>query len=412
MHHPSRNLLPALLMLCLSSMTPAALAAAKAKPDHWVGTWAASPIADKNKDGAIGNADLTYREIVHVSLGGSLVRIVLTNEFGTEPLTIAAAHLALSAGQGDISLGTANVLTFSGNPSVTIPAGGTVVSDPAGLKLPPFADLAVSLFIPNQPISQVTLHSFADQTSYTAAGNVVGARTLTQPKEIHSWPFLKGVDVLVSPDSASVVAFGDSITDGAHSTRDANARWPDILAHRLHDNGKTAHLGVLNEGIGGNRVLHDGTGPNALARFDHDVLAQAGVRYLIFLEGINDIGAAQNPNHPRDIVTAEDLIAGLDQLTTRAHIHGIKVIGATLTPYIGAGYASPAGEAMRQAVNQWIRTSKDLDGVIDFEKATQDPAHPAVLNSAADSGDHLHPKDAGYKMMGDAIDLKLFIDKK
>lgn len=410
------RLLPALL-LCLSCMATAAFAARKTQPDHWVGTWATSPVAEpngagSNQNGLAGSVDLTDREIVHVSAGGALVRIVLTNEFGTQPLTIAAAHIALSAGHGDISLATANALTFSGNPSVTIPAGGMVVSDPAGLKLPAFADLAVSLFVPAQPISHVTLHTFADQTSYTAPGNVVGAHTLRQPTEIHSWPFLKGVDVLLSPDSASIVAFGDSITDGALSTQDANARWPDVLAHRLGAKKKTGRLGVLNEGIGGNRVLHDGTGPSALARFDRDVLAQAGVRYLILMEGINDIGNAQNPNHPVDVVTAEDLIAGLDQLAARAHIHNIKVIGATLTPYVGAGYASPAGEAMRQAVNQWIRTSKDLDGVIDFDKAIQNPANPAIFNPAADSGDHLHPNDAGYKMMGNAIDLNLFTPAK
>ena len=208
--------------------------------------------------------------------------------------------------------------------------------------------------------------------------------------------------------AASIVAFGDSITDGALSTRDANARWPDDLARRLQANKKTANLGILNQGIGGNRILHDVTGPNALARFDRDVLAQAGVKYLIILESINDIGHAQDPVKPYDVVTAEDLIVGLRQLATRAHTHGIKVYGATLTPYVGAKYASPAGEAMRQAVNKWIRTTNQLDGFIDFDKATQDPPTPTVFSPAADSGDHLHPADAGYKIMADSIDLSLF----
>jgi lysophospholipase L1-like esterase len=282
-----------------------------------------------------------------------------------------------------------------------------VVSDPADLKLPALANLAVSLFLPAQPIQQISQHSFADQTSYTAPGNVVGAKTLESPTEIDTWPFLKGVDVRASGNSAAIVTFGDSITDGAHSTRDANARWPDILARRLQADKKTADLSVLNEGIGGNRVLHDTTGPNALARFDRDVLAQAGVKYLIIMESINDIGRATGVTPP-DVVTAADIIVGLNQLATRAHIHGIKVIGATLTPFVGAKYQSPEGEAMRQAINQWIRTTPQLDGVVDFDKATQDPANPTVFLPADDSGDHLHPGDAGYKAMGDSIDLKLF----
>ncbi|MDT7813442.1 MAG: hypothetical protein QOJ42_3358, partial [Acidobacteriaceae bacterium] len=208
--------------------------------------------------------------------------------------------------------------------------------------------------------------------------------------------------------AASIVTFGDSITDGAHSTRDANARWPDILARRLQADKKTAHLGVLNQGIGGNRILHDTTGPSALARFDRDVIAQTGVKYLVIMEGINDIGHATDPAKPYDVVTADDLIAGLSQLATRAHTHGIKVIGATLTPFVGAKYQSPAGEEMRQAFNNWIRTTNQLDGVIDFDKVTTDPTHPGMFLILDDSGDHLHPGDAGYKAMGDSIDLNLF----
>ena len=203
------------------------------------------------------------------------------------------------------------------------------------------------------------------------------------------------------------MALGDSITDGTASTQDANARWPDVLARRLQANKRTAGLGVLNAGIGGNRVLHDGTGPSALARFDQDVLAQSGVRYLIVLESINDIGHAADPVKPYDVVSADDLIAGLTQLVERAHMHGIKVFGATLTPYAGARYMSISGEQMRQAVNQWIRAGKVFDGVIDFEAATQDKATGAFLPSD-DHGDHLHPNDAGLKAMGDAVDLKLF----
>ena len=395
----------AIFLLCLS---PAARAATS--PDHWVGTWAAAPLGMKNTSGNLGgdtSEGITLREIVHVSLGGPEVRVVLTNEFGLEPLTINAATIAASAGSGSIA-GSTVPLTFSGSSTVTIPPGALIVSDPAPLKVAPLSDLAVSLYLPSQPASQITGHTFADQTNYLVPGNSITSASLTTPKEVDSWEFLKGIDVKADSDSEAIVAFGDSITDGAHSTPNKNLRWPDILAQRLQANKKTAKLGILNEGIGGNRILHDGAGPGALARFDRDVLSQTAVKYLVILEGINDIGHAARLNHPDDIVTADDLIAGYSQMALRAHTHGIKVIGATLTPYVGAGYASPKGEAIRQALNQWIRTTKELDGFVDFDKATSDPANPSVFSSTADSGDHLHPGDGGYKAMGGAINLKLF----
>ena len=397
-------LLPLLFLCCLKTN-------AAPPADHWVGTWAASPMAAKNpegKFGATGTDGTTLREIVHISLGGPAVRVILTNEFGLDPLTIGAAQVAVSSGASDITVGTTAALTFSGKPSIVIPPGALIVSDPVALKVAPASNLAVSLFLPDQPISQLTLHPFADQTNYLVPGNVVTAATLENPQTFFTWDFLKGIDVTGEEKSASIVTFGDSITDGAHSTRDANARWPDILAHRLLADKKTAHLGVLNQGIGGNRILHDTTGPSALARFDRDVLAQTGVKYLVIMESINDIGHATDPNKPYDVVTAEDLIAGLSQLATRAHTHGIKVIGATLTPFVGAKYQSPAGEDMRQAINKWIRTTNQLDGVIDFDKLTTDPTHPGMFLPLDDSGDHLHPSDAGYKAMGESINLKLF----
>lgn len=439
----------------LLALTATAYAAPPA--DHWVGTWAAAPVAANNglptpTSAALaaptppaapatptsaaspqaaapatptsapparppafvyGATDTTLREIVHVSLGGPILRVVFTNEFGTDPLTIAAAHVAISQGGSAINLVSSAGLTFGGRTSVTIPPGALIVSDPAAVKLPAGSDLAISLFLPAQPIAHLSVHSFADQTSYTAPGNVVGAQALQSPAEISSWPFVKGVDVKVPASAAAIVAFGDSITDGAHSTRNANLRWPDDLFRRLQADPRTASLAVLNEGIGGNRILHDTTGPSALARFDRDLLAQSGVRYVILMESINDIGHAYDPNPARvyDLVTAGDLIVGLTQLAERAHTHGIRVYAATLTPYVGAGYSSPAGEQVRQAVNQWIRTTKLVDAILDFDKATQDPANPAVFSSTADSGDHLHPNDAGYKSMADSIDLKLFESK-
>ncbi len=405
--------LAALLAVCVLTLLPARLpAATKPLPDHWVGTWATAPMAAANQPDGLGSADMTLRQIVHGSLGGAFTRVVLTNEFGTEPLTIGAVHVALSAGGSSIRLGSANSVTFGGRPAITIPPGALAVSDGFALTLPPGADVAVSLFVPAQTISKLSQHGAAYQTNYIAAGNVVSKATLDGAKQFTNWDFLKGIDVRVAAEDAAIVTFGDSITDGAKSTRDANLRWPDVLAGRLRAEKKTAGLGVLNLGIGGNRILHDGTGPNALARFDRDVIAQAGVKYVIVLESINDIGHAFDPKKHYDAVSAADLIQGFKQMAERAHAHGIKIIGATLTPYVGAGYQSAEGEAARVAVNTWIRTSDLLDGVIDFDKAAQDPANPTVLNPAYDSGDHLHPKDAGYKAMGEAIDLKLFSGKK
>ena len=378
---------------------------------HWVGTWATAPFSTPNGGGQYGSTGITLRQIVHVSLGGTRVRILLSNEFGSDPLTIGAAHVALSAGGSEIALASANALTFGGRNSITIPPGAMAVSDPADLKLPPLAEVAVSVFLPAQPMRQLTQHQYADQTNYLADGNVVGKKTLEGAQTFTSWSFLKGIDVLAPADDAAIVAFGDSITDGAYASIDQNARWPDVLARRLQADKKTSGLAVLNEGIGGNRVLHDGTGPSALARFNRDVLGQAGVKYLVLLESINDIGVGTSPKGGRETVSADDLIAGLQQIVERAHTQGIKVFGATLTPFGGAGYQSDAGEKIRVAVNDWVRSNKSLDGVIDFDLVTRDPANPSVFLPAMEHGDHLHPGDAGYKAMGESIDLKLFTER-
>ena len=383
-------------------------ALAQGPASTWVGTWAASPVGSMVNAGQPGPANTTYRNIVHTSIGGSAVRVQLTNEFGTEPLMVGAAHIAVSTGGGSIQAGSDHALTFNGKPAVEIPAGAFVLSDPVTMQAAPLADLVVSVFIPEQRIRNTTCHTFADSTNYVLKGDATGAATADNSSPIGAWCFVKGIDVKTDGKAAAIVTFGDSITDGALATKDANHRWPDVLAARLQADRKTADLGVLNQGIGGNRVLHDGYGPSALARFDRDVIAQAGVKYLIVLEGINDIGRLKEPHEQGDKITADDLIFGLTQLVTRAHQHGIKVFGATLTPYMSAGYSSPQGEAVRQAYNNWIRTSGVFDGVIDFDKITQDPAHPDTFLPDYDSGDHLHPKDAGYKAMGDAVDLSLF----
>ena len=356
----------------------------------------------------------TIREIVHISAGGSKVRLRLSNAYGVESVAVGAAHIALSDHQSAIVPSSDHPLTFSGRPSVIIPANAMVLSDPIDMILPASADVAVSLFLP-KPAAAAGIHYGAQQTSYIAAGDSTAAASLTDATTIASWVFLTGLDVEVPGPASSIVAFGDSITDGAKSTVDANRRWPNILANRLAARKGQSPLGVLDEGIGGNRILHDGTeirfGVNALARFTRDVLAQPGVRYVIVLEGINDIGHPGQSAPLDQAVTAEDLIAGLKQMIERAHEHGIKIIGATLTPFAGTSipnYFSPEKEVKRKAVNEWIRTSRGFDGVIDFEKAVRDPANPDHMLPSYDGGDHLHPGDAGYQAMGNAIDLSLF----
>lgn len=393
-------------LMILAVLLPGASALAQA-PRSWVSTWAAAPSAANNEVGGIGH-ETTLREIVHLSRGGNTVRVTLSNELGTDSLRIEGAHVGLRSEGSSVPAGSDQPLLFNGQPAVVIPPGALAVSDPVDLKAAPLSDLAITLAIPAQQLHVFTAHSLALQTSYEAEGNQLGNSTLTGAKPVLQWRFLKSVEVAANDAAATVVAFGDSITDGYRSTLDTNRRWPDILAQRLEEDKQLHGTAVINEGISGNRILHDVAGPNALARFDRDVLSQSGVRYLIILEGINDIGHTVQPRTPGDPVTVEQITTGLEQLVTRAHAHGIKVIGTTLTPFLGAGYSSPTGEGMRQAVNTWIRTPGHFDGVVDFDKVVRDEAHPASFAPAFDSGDHLHPGDAGYKAMGDSIPLSLF----
>jgi lysophospholipase L1-like esterase len=370
-------------------------------------------MSERVNPGQPSPANSTYRNIVRISAGGPSIRIQLTNEFGSRALIVGAAHVALGAESGGIQPGSDHPLTFSGKSTVIIPSGAFVVSDPVPFEVAPLSSLAVSVYLPDQRISETTCHEDGHSTTFIAAGDMTAAASLTAPRTITSWCFVKGVEIGVNdPHNAAIVTLGDSITDGALSTLDTNRRWPDVLASRLQADPKAASLSVLNEGISGNRLLREGAGQAALARFDRDVLAQSGVRYLIILEGINDVGSIAHPRDADDTMTAPQLTSALTfaltQLVTRAHTHGIRVIGATLTPYVGAGYASPAGEEAREAVNDWIRTSGVFDGVIDFDKVARDPANPKVFSPSVDSGDHLHPGDSGYQVMGSSIDLKLF----
>ena len=352
----------------------------------------------------------TLRQVVHTSLGGSKARVVLSNAYGTAPMTIGAGSIALHDKKGTIQTGSSRALNFSGRATITIPASAVVYSDPVDFPVPPMADLAIDLYLPGttNTSAPLTMHVGALQTTYISeTGNHVGAATLPTVATIQNWFLLTSVQV-VAPDAAgAIVAFGDSITDGSRSTPDTNNRWPDHFARRLLSQSPPLKLGVLNAGIGGNRVLSEGVfnaGINALARFELNALSQVGVTHVIVLEGINDIGNARMNPTP----TAEDIIAGHRQLIERAHSRGLKIYGGTLTPFWGAAYYTDVGEAKRQAVNEWIRTSKAYDGVIDFDKATRDPSEPKKLLATYDSCDHLHPSDAGYKAMADGIDLGLF----
>lgn len=378
------------------------------KKVEWVGTWAASPMLALGGFTVHPFAATTLREIVHVSNGGDQIRIRFTNELGSDPLTISDAHAALSAGGAAIKDGTDHAVTFGGATSVRIAPGAAVFSDPVPLAVPALSDVAISFYLPNQIMRAETYHAFADQDNFLADGDVAGASSLPQPTTTTSWYFVDGVDVPAENGSRSIVTLGDSITDGAHSTLNANLRWPNVLANRLKQEHGMENVSVLDEGIGGNRVLNETAGPSALSRLDRDVLAQNGVKYVIVLESINDIGRLAHLTAPEDDINAQQLEFALKQIADAAHEHGIKAMGATLTPYGGANYYSEKGEQVREAVNDWIRTSGTFDGVIDFDQITRDPQKPTWFNPAYDSGDHLHPGDEGYKAMGAGIDLKLF----
>ena len=399
--------------------------AAFAQNQHWVATWAASPQARAGgpprgaQPGRAGAPppltsfnNQTVRMVVHTSIGGNRVRVEFSNAYGTGPLMIGAAHVALRGDGSSIVSGSDHALTFSGNPSFSIPPGALAVSDTVDLTVPKLSDLAVTVFFPSDT-GPLTMHATGLHPTYIVPGNEISEASLTDARTTNSWYFLSSVDVVAPQNDGLIVAFGDSITDGATSTNDANASWPSQLAARLLANSATANLAVVNQGISGNRVLREGAATNALARFDRDVLSQPGVKWVMILEGINDIGQGARANStPENAVTAQDLIGGMKQLIDRAHMRGVKVIGCTLTPYQGAAYYSDQGEEIREAYNQWIKTGGAFDAVVDFDKATEDPANPKQIRPTFNIRDHLHPNDAGYKAMADSIDLGIFSSRK
>jgi lysophospholipase L1-like esterase len=428
----SRSIVGGAVLACLLSTVPSVLSA-QTGGEHWLGTWATSEVARPQTPptpvpgpppfmrnecpagvppaaGFMHFTNQTLRQIVHTSIGGSRVRVVLSNAYGTVPLTVGAAQIALRGTASAVQQGSGRPLTFSGKPTFTIPPAAIAYSDPVNLVIPQMADVAIDLYLPGSTniAAPLTMHTGAFQTSYVSeTGNHVGAATLPVVATTANWFVLYRLEVLTSDAVAGLVTYGDSITDGTRSTPDTNSRWPDQFVRRMLTQPNPLRIGVMNAGIAGNRVLSEGAfqaGINALARFEHNVLAQPGVTHVIFMEGINDIGAAlQNPTP-----TAEDIIAGHKQIIERAHTRGLKIYGGTLTPFYGAAYYSEVGEQKRLAVNEWIRTGRAYDGVIDFDRATRDPGDPKKLLAAYDSCDHLHPNDAGYKAMADAIDPALF----
>jgi lysophospholipase L1-like esterase len=382
--------------------------------DHWVATWGASPSAISP---TITLNNQTVREIALVTIGGrgQRLRIQLTNEFGGEAVTVGEAHIALpTISGGSLQPNTDRTLSFGGRTSFTIPPGAPVISDPVdfdlGSALPNLGLVAVSLYFPNATTVE-TLHPNGWQTAYITNGNTTGAANLNVVATTHARLFLSRIDIVAAP--GAIVALGDSITDGDGSTPDASGRWPDYLAERLANVSCSTCLPaafVVNEGISGNQLLRNDASPSALARFDRDVLSIPGAQYVIVLEGINDIGSNDQPGMS---VTADELIAGYRQLIPRAHSQGLYIYGGTLTPFHGSVYdpltaPRPDREQLRQTVNNWIRASGEFDAVIDFDAVLRDPAAPAQLSAAYDSGDHIHPSDAGYQAIGNAISLSLF----
>jgi len=410
--HHLRSLFTTVLAAVLAIL-PGLTATAGAKDSvgnrQWVATWAVSP---QRAPAPLAIDGQTLRQVVHVSLGGKTVRVRFSNAYGTAPLVIGSAHVALSAGGGAIVGGTDRTLTFGGAPTIAIPAGALAVSDPVALTVADLGDLAVSLFLPGV-VAATTFHESALHTNYlsapgdfTAAGTIAGSTT-------EAYHFLSGLEVVAAKRAGAIVALGDSVTDGYLSTVDTNQTYPYLLAARLQSNPSTSQLAVLNQGVGGNRLLHDFVGTSGAARFDRDVLAQTGAAFVIVLQGNTDLLIPGLIGDPTQVVTVADLIQGHRQIIERAHALGLKAIGGTLNPVEGypfPGFWTPALEAKRQAFNQWMRTSRAYDAVIDFDAVLRDPSQPSRLLPAFDSGDHVHPNDDGYRAMADAIDLSLFRD--
>jgi lysophospholipase L1-like esterase len=400
MRHTRVAMAAAALMLLLCVGTSAATPA-----DNWIEAWYSPPLAPT---AVLSFGDVrifahqTVRQVVRLEAGGKRIRVRFTNELGLAPVKIGSVHVALSSPNAVTQPETDHVLTFGGRPDAVIPVGQALVSDPVEMTVSPFADLAVSIYYPERlapagHLLQVHLSAKGDHGADPVWRDSTPARAPA---------LVSGVEVETGPAHHVLVAFGDSITEGAGATPGTNMDYPEQLARRLDHNGVGSSWVVINSGISGNRLLHEGSGPSALDRFERDALDIPGATAIIVLEGINDIGWAFDANGDTGPVSAADLIGAYKQLIARAHARGLKILGGTILPYEDAGYYHPEGEAVRRAVNDWIRTGGAFDGVIDFEQAVRDPQHPTRYRGADQSGDNLHPNDAGYHAMSEAVDLK------
>src|SRR5580658_7294749 len=375
---------------------------------RWVGTWAAAPAP---AEGVVGFSNQTIRLNPRLSIGGERLRVRISNAYGNRPLIIGAAMIALRDQGPTIVAGSGRKLSFGGRDSAVIAAGAVHYSDAVDLSVPPLADVAVSFHLPGEvPANFAITGRYARQTNYISPpGNFAAETVMPVGNLTDQWFFVCGVDVLAPSEALGVVALGDSLTDGNISTIDAFCRWPDQLARRLVARAGRP-VGVMNNGLGGNRILHDIRGDSGLRRFDRDVLAQPGVTHVIVMLGTNDL--RNRWAKPEEEVTAPQMIAGLKQMALRAHMHGIKIFACTLTPFENetflVGAWTPVREAIRQTVNAWIRTGSAFDAVIDFDLGLRDPDHATSMLPIYDCGDHLHPSDLGYNRMGDVIDLRLF----
>ena len=385
-----------LFMLAMFCTSCATLTSAN---ECWISTWVSSQqLTERRNNPPVPLTNNTLRQVIHVTLGGNKLRVQFSNAYGISPVTINAAHIAVSKGASAIDPATDKALTFEGEPSITIPAGQEIYADAIDFKVAPLTNLAVTIYF-GDTSPDVTGHPGSRTTSYIQTGNAVTATEMPSAAKTDHWYNLSAVDLWLDDSYACIVTLGDSITDGRGSTTNKNNRWPDNLARRLQKNSSTAKIGVLNQGIGGNTIVAGGLGPTALKRFDRDVLEPNGVRWLIILEGVNDIGNSRNPG------IAEQVIAAYEEFIEKAHAKNIKVYGVPILPFGGSQYRN---ETARQTINNWIRTSGKFDAVIDLDAAVRDPDNPSRLLREYDSGDHLHLSVAGLQKMADAIDLDLF----
>jgi lysophospholipase L1-like esterase len=413
--------LTSIVLTFVAGIFAAALAAQSASaPGHWVSVWSTAvhaPVVFPGMPPPLTLNNQTIREIVRPTIEGERLRVRFSNELSTTPLALGSAHIALVREDGSIVPGSDRSLTFDGKTEVQVPAGAPMLSDPVHLKISAFANVAISIYVPKETAPS-TFHLLGQRPTYiSGSGDFTGAEVIPNAKTTNSWYLLSDLEFWEPEQTTAIVTMGDSITDGFGAKQGDYQDWPDQLADLLAQVKGTPTLAVDNEGIGGNRILYDGAGVSALARFDRDVIAKPGVTEMILLEGINDIGWPNMKPHPMkngairknpfagQVVTANDLILGMKQIIERAHAHGIKVFGATMTPYEGADYFTPEGENVRETVNDWTRTSGAFDGVFDFDAAVRDPNHPQQFRDDYQSGDHLHPNASGYKAMAAAIDI-------